>query len=120
MAKGKQKFDLEERTFEFALQVRAFVKKLPRTLANTEDAKQLVRASGSVGANYIEANNDLGKKDNRLHLKISRKEAKECRFFLRLLDTRGLQELEETRKVLIKEAGELTNILSAILGKKSI
>jgi hypothetical protein len=49
-------YDLEERTFLLAKRVRAFVKRLPRTLANIEDARQLVRASGSVGANYIEAN----------------------------------------------------------------
>jgi len=59
---GKQ-YDLEERTLEFAKSVRSFVKRLPKTIANLVDIKQLVRASGSVGANYIEANDSLSKKD---------------------------------------------------------
>jgi four helix bundle protein len=59
---GPKKYDLEERTFRFAQDVRSFVKTLPRTVSNIEDVKQLVRASGSVGANYIEANEALGKK----------------------------------------------------------
>ena len=41
-------YDLEERTYEFARDVREFVRKLPRTLSNTEDAKQLVNSFGSV------------------------------------------------------------------------
>jgi hypothetical protein len=49
-------YDLEDRTFEFAKASRAFVKQLPRTVANIEDAKQFIRASGSVGADHIEAN----------------------------------------------------------------
>src|ERR1051326_680960 len=79
-------YDLEDRTLEFAKRVRTFVKQLPRTLSNTEDVKQLIRASGSVGANYIEANEALSKKDFLMRIKISRKEAKESRFFLRLVD----------------------------------
>ena len=56
-------YDLEDRTFDFANNVRAFTKRVPKTLANIEDTKQVVRASGSVGANYIEANKSLSKKD---------------------------------------------------------
>jgi four helix bundle protein len=58
----KHKYDLEERTFKFAKEVRIFVKSLPFSTANQEDGKQLIRASGSVGANYIEANESLSKK----------------------------------------------------------
>ena len=72
-----RKFDLEERTFRFAKAVRAFVKRLPRTVCNQEDVKQVVRSSGSVGANYIEANEALSKKDFRHRVRIARKEAKE-------------------------------------------
>ena len=68
---------LEDRTFEFARRIRAFVKNLPKTMSNVEDIKQLVKASGSVGANYIEANEALSKKDFTMRIKISRKEAKE-------------------------------------------
>lgn len=60
---GKPVYDLEERTFQFAKKVRIWVKKLPRSIGNDEDARQLVRSSGSVGANYIEANEALSKKD---------------------------------------------------------
>jgi len=69
-----EKYDLEERTYQFAHQVREFIKRIPKTLSNYEDSKQVVRASGSVGANYIEANESLGDKDFLLHIKISRKE----------------------------------------------
>jgi len=60
---NSKRYDLEERTFEFAKTSRAFVKQLPRTISNLEDAKQFIRASGSIGANYIEANEAIGKKD---------------------------------------------------------
>ena len=78
-------YDLEERTFQFAKAVRLFVKTLPKTIANIEDSKQLVKASGSVGANYREANESLSKKDFLMRIKISRKEAKESAYWLRLI-----------------------------------
>ena len=114
---GERKYDLEERTYRFAKAVRDFVKKLPRTICNQEDVKQLVRASGSVGANYIEANEALGKKDFQMHIKISRKEAKESRYWLRLLDTGGNTSLDTERAQLIQESTELKKIFSSILGK---
>jgi len=110
-------YDLEERTLRFASRVRAFVKKLPKTLANIEDGRQLIRASGSVGANYIEANEALSKKDFLMRAKICRKEAKESRYWLRLIDTSGTGELEDERKVLEAEAGELTKIFGSIVTK---
>ena len=110
-------YDLEERTYEFAKDVRAFVKKLPRTICNVEDAKQLVRSSGSIGANYIEANESLGKKDFRMRIKISRKEAKESRYWLRLLDIGNETEAVTQRDRLIRESEELLRIFSAIINK---
>lgn len=80
-------YDLEDRTFDFAKLVREFVKLLPKTLANLEDIQQVVRSSGSVGANYIEANESLSKKDFLMRIEICRKEAKESRYWLRLMDT---------------------------------
>ena len=71
-------YDLEERTFQFAEKIRIWVKSLARTIPNIEDIKQLVRASVSVGANYIEANESLSKKDFIFRIKICKKEAKEC------------------------------------------
>ena len=70
-------YDLEERTLKFAKEVIAFVKIIPKSIANVEIIKQLVRSSGSVGANYIEANEALSKKDFALRVRICRKEAKE-------------------------------------------
>lgn len=61
--KIKHIYDLEERTYQFAKRVRAYTSKLPKTISNVEDARQLVRASGSIGANYIEANDALSNKD---------------------------------------------------------
>jgi four helix bundle protein len=72
-----KEYDLEKRTFEFAKKVRLFVKSLTKSVANMEDGKQLIRSSGSVGANYIEANESFSKKDFFLRIKICRKEAKE-------------------------------------------
>jgi four helix bundle protein len=86
--KGKP-YDLEERTAVFAEQSRAFVRRLPRTIANVEDARQLIRASGSIDANYIEANEAIGKKDFMMKIKIYRREAKESCYWLRLLDVDG-------------------------------
>ena len=70
--RNSKQYDLEERTERFALWVREFVSKLTKTVANIEDIKQVVRSSGSVGANYIEANEALSKKDFVMRIKISR------------------------------------------------
>jgi four helix bundle protein len=114
---NSKRYDLEDRTLAFAKDVRAFVKKLPKTLSNLEDCRQLVRSSGSVGANYIEANEALSKKDFRMRIKICRKEAKESRYWLKLVDTEGGKDLEKDRTDLIREASELMNIFGAILRK---
>ena len=109
-------YNLEDRTFIFARDCRLLVSDLKKTVSNIEDCKQLVRSSGSVGANYIEANEKLGEKDLKFRLRISRKEAKESEFWLKLLG-----DLNETHKekieVLITEASELKKILSAIINK---
>ena len=114
---GGKTYDLEERTFQFARRVRAFVKHLHRSICNLEDGKQLVRSYGSVGANYIEANESVSKKDFVLRVRIARKEAKESRYWLRLLDAGGAAEVEHERDALIQEATELMRILGAILQK---
>ena len=115
-----KQYDLEDRTFEFAKKVRIFVKKLRKTIANIEDGKQVIKSSGSVGANYIEANESLSKKDFIMRIKICRKEAKESRYWLRLIDTNDEPEQETERKYLMKEAGELMNIFGAILQKSNV
>jgi four helix bundle protein len=108
-----KRFDLEDRTFAFAKRARAFVRKLKKTVGNIEDARQLIRSSGSVGANYIEANESLSKKDFVLRIKICRKEAKESRYWLRLIETNE-DPVAKERDLLVQEAQELMNIFGAI------
>lgn len=110
-------YDLEDRTFEFAKAVRAFVRRLKQDVANIEDSKQVVRSSGSVGANYIEANDALSKKDFVMRIKICRKEAKESRYWLRLIETFDDAVLDTERLSLAGEAQELMNIFGAIIQK---
>lgn len=113
----KKQYDLEERTSIFSKRTRVFVGKLIKTIGNIEDGKQLIRSSGSVGANYIEANEALSKKDFLMRAKICRKEAKESRYWLDLIDTNENKHLEEERQNLIKEATELMNIFGSIIRK---
>ena len=114
---SKPPYDLEERTFQFAKAVRLFVKTLPKTIANIEDGKQLIKASGSVGSNYREANESLSKKDFLMRIKISRKEAKESAYWLRLIhETNSLKNTDDAQN-LRQEAKELKKILSSILEK---
>ena len=115
--KNTKHYDLEGWTLEFAKKVRAFVKKLSKITANIEDGKQVIRSSGSVGANYIEANEALSKKDFIMRIKISRKEAKETRYWLKLIDTQNDLLLEKERDELSQEATELMNIFGSIIRK---
>jgi four helix bundle protein len=112
-----KRYDLEDRTLAFAKHIREFVRQLSCNMANIEDGKQLIRASGSVGANYIEANEALSKKDFLMRIKICRKEAKESKYWLNLIDVSTNPSLENSRKKLIGEATELMNIFGAILRK---
>jgi len=113
-------YDLEDRTFDFARRNRVFVKKLPITIGNREDIPQLIKSSGSVGANYIEANEALSKKDFVMRTKICRKEAKESRYWLQLIVTNESEKLEKERKELIQEATELMNIFGSIIRKSEM
>ncbi len=111
-------YDLEERTYQFAKRVVFFCKKLPRTISNIEYIKQVIRASGSVGANYIEANEAFSKKDFKMRIKICRKEAKESAYWLRLIMETNVQEFEKEGTILRNESVELKKIFSAIIEKK--
>ena len=111
--------DLEQRTSDFAISVRWFIKSLPQTLANYEDVRQLIKSSGSLCANYIESNEALSKRDRMMRLKISRKEAKETTFWIStILKSNDLSSaVTQSGELLFKEASELRNILSAIIIK---
>ena len=115
---GKRVYDLEERTFQFSRNVAIFVRTLPRTVSNIEYGKQVIRSSGSIGANYIEANEALSKKDFQMRIKICRKEAKETGYWLRLIiETNSEAKIMDEGTHLLSEAIELKKILSSILMK---
>ena len=115
----KSVYDLEERTFQFAKELRLWIKNITKTISNIEDVKQLVRSSGSVGANYIEANESSSKKDFHFRIKICRKEAKESGYWLRLiLETNDKISDDDKGSFLLKESIELKKIFSVIAGKK--
>ena len=59
---NSKQYDLEERTLSFTKNIINFINSLSKTLTNIEISKQLIRSAGSVGANYIEANESLAKK----------------------------------------------------------
>jgi four helix bundle protein len=109
---------LEDRTLEFTERVIRLCKETKRDTVNMEIVKQLVRSSGSIGANYREANEALGKKDFTHRLRISRKEAKETSYWLAILQEAAPEHREEII-ALEDETRQLRNILSAII-KKSL
>ncbi|MCL5733688.1 MAG: four helix bundle protein [Patescibacteria group bacterium] len=117
--KNSKQYNLEERTLEFARKVRLFIKNMPKTIGNIEDGKQVIRSSGSVGANYIEANESLSKKDFIMRIKICRKEAKESRYWFLLIDINDDKDLERQQQKLIQEATELMMIFGAIIKKST-
>lgn len=112
-----KRYDLEDRTFYYAQRVISYVDNLPQTVSNLEIGKQLVRAAGSVGANYIEANEALSKKDFLMRVKISRKETKESRYWIKLSAPK--EEMMEEKECLVREATELMKIFGAIVTKSS-
>ena len=117
-ADGAKPRDLEDRTFLFAQSVRKLVKQLPKTISNLEDVRQLVRASGLVAANWIEADEALSKKDFVFRVKICRKEAKESRLFLRLVDAEPATNIR--REALSAEVRELVLIFASIVSKATL
>lgn len=114
---NSKQYDLEQRTLLFAKRCRELVKQMSRTIGNIEDSKQLVRASGSVHANYIEANESLSKKDYYYRVRVCRKEVKEGRSWLQLIDIGGGTGLDDKRKDLVQEAAELMRIFGSIIEK---
>lgn len=109
--------DLVERTYRFAVAVRIFVNRLPRMLSNYEDVRQLVRSSGSVAANYLEAQEGVSRKDFFFRSKLCRKESRESGLWLRLVNINGDMTLAKEREALAGEADELKLIFAAIAGK---
>ena len=104
VVRGMQKEDLKQRTFRFSQEVRRFIKRIPRTIGNMEDCRQLVRSSGSVGANYLEADNALSQKDSLMRIRICLKESRESEYWLRLLDLDQGSQLDASRERLVQES----------------
>jgi len=114
---SNKKYDLEERTFAFAKRAHVYFNGLPKSQSNREIAKQGIRSAGSVGANYIEANESLSKKDFMMRAKICRKEAKETIYWLRLSEPSEQHASE--KDALMDEVTEIMKIFGAIVTKSS-
>lgn len=113
----QNEFMIEERTYQFAKRVRIFARNLPNTITNNEDSKQVVISSGSIGANYIEANESLSKKDFIMRVKICRKESKESAYWIRMIKEINEQFQKTEADFLFNEAVELKKIFSSIIEK---
>ena len=116
---SKQKFDLEERTAKFAERIVDFCKKLPRNAITDPIIRQLIRSGTSIGANYYEANEASSRKDFVNKMSISKKEANETKYWLRII-AHSLPETKEQGRVLWKEAQEFTLIFATIIRKSKV
>jgi four helix bundle protein len=114
MSETKIKYNLEERTKNFAENIIKFAKKIPKTAINLPIIGQLVDAGTSVGANYHEANGASSKKDFKNKIYICKKESKETKYWLELIVVAN-PELREEGLVLIQESHELILIFSKII-----
>ena len=113
---GRHPFDLEERTAVFGEKIVRFSKKIPRDPTNNRLIDQLVGAGTSVGANYCEANQAVSKRDFQNTIGRCVKEAKETKFFLRMV-VASEPELASEARVLYREAHELLLIFGSMRHK---
>jgi four helix bundle protein len=112
----RHEFDLEERTAKFGETIVRFSKKIPRDPTNNRLIDQLVGAGTSIGANYLEASEKVSKKDFRLSISHCVKEAKETKFFLRMVAASELG-LADVARDLYREGHELHRIFASIYRK---
>ena len=108
--------NFEDRTTEFAKRIIKLCKEISKDTINRRLIDQIIRSSGSIGANYREANEALSKKDFIHRLRISRKEAKETDHWLELIKEAN-PEFSERMQNLFQEIREIRNILSAMIDK---
>lgn len=109
-------YDLPERTFKFALAIRVCMSRCKWTREQWTDIDQILRSSGSIAANYVEANNAVSRPDFLFRIRIAKKEASESMLWLRLLEATTQDEsIKTTLRALLQEADELTRILATIL-----
>lgn len=113
--RNPNRYNLSKRTFEFTAKVIVYLNGLPKSISGIEISKQLIRSAGSVGANYLEAEESLSKKDFIMHIKISKKEARESVYWLQLSLAQREAIVEKER--LIDEATQLMKIFGSIIQK---
>ncbi len=106
-------YDLEERTARFGEAVIDFANIIPRTPVTRRLIEQLVGCGTSVGANYCEADDAVSKKEFRLRCGTCKKEARETKYFLRMV-VRAVPELKPQARPLWQEARELHLIFAKI------
>jgi four helix bundle protein len=110
-------YDLEERTARFGEAVIDFVKQIPQDAVTSRLISQLVGAATSVGANYVEADDAVSKKEFLKNIGTCRKEAREAKHFLRMT-VRAVPELKPQARTLWLEAKELNLIFSKVWRSK--
>jgi four helix bundle protein len=111
-----REYDLQERRLAFAKRAIKFCRVLPKSTMDAEMGRQLVQSCTSAGANYIEANESLGKKDFLMRIRICRKEAKESGYWLRLVEPVSAN-LGAEHQWLLQESTELTKIFGSIVSR---
>jgi four helix bundle protein len=110
------KYDLEERTALFAESAIDFAKKIPRSPINDPLIVQFVKSGTSIGANYCEADSAESRKDFCHKMGICKKEAKETRYWTRII-AHANSELKAEAEPLRRESTELLLIFNAIIKK---
>ncbi len=111
-----RQYDLAERTARFGEEIIRFAKRVPRNPVTIPLIGQLVRCGTSVGANYCEADDAVSKKEFRNKIGTCKKEAKETKYFLRMMAAAEETTREQARR-LYKEARELHLIFCSIFNK---
>ena len=121
MKQDSKPSDLEERTFQFALSVRLFLRQHKWDPVSWSDVTQVLRSSGSVAANFVEANESISLDDKLYRLRLCRKEAKESSLWLRLIEETNPATKEQSAifRKLTQESSELVKILHTILKNKT-
>jgi len=114
LSNNPKNYDLADRTFNFSQNLLKFCRQVGQDNVNRPIISQLIRAGTSIGANYSEADSANSKKDFINKISISKKEANETKYWLRLLEG-DLPNMKEQIRVLFREAQELHLIFSAII-----
>ena len=108
-------YDIRDRTFQFSVLVIKWVRTLPRDLGTQIAARQLVESATSIGANVEEADGADTPKDRVYKWTLSRKEARESRYWIRVIYTASADSHEA--RALEQEVTEIIKILSTLINK---